>query len=197
MCLLTLSSATCSPANCCPIVSAACRHQVFNAIHNLSHPAVWAMCSLTINKFVWKGIHKQVSDWAKNCFACQTAKIQCYVKAPLKTFAILDCCFDHVHVNLVGPLPSLQGFIYLFTMMDHFTRWPEAVPLTSMSLQTCTHTFISHWVACFGVPSTVTYNRGAQFMFELCSALSQLLGTSPHHTAAYHPQSNGLVEHFY
>ena len=55
-----------------PIVPAACRRQVSDAMHNLSHPAVQATRSLITNKFVWKGIGKQVSDWA-NCFVsdCQ------------------------------------------------------------------------------------------------------------------------------
>ena len=44
---------------------------------------------------------------------CQTAKIHRHVKAPLETFAIPDCRFDHVHIDLVGLLPSLQGFTYL------------------------------------------------------------------------------------
>ncbi|XP_059811654.1 uncharacterized protein LOC132384523 [Hypanus sabinus] len=41
--------------------------------------------------------------------------------------------FDHIHVDIVGPLPMSRGTRYLLTMVDQFTRWPEAVPLTDTS----------------------------------------------------------------
>ena len=36
------------------------------------------------------------------------------------TFAKPDACSDHVHVDLVGPLPLSQGCRYLLTCVDHF-----------------------------------------------------------------------------
>ncbi len=45
--------------------------------------------------------------------------------------------FTHINVDLVGPLPASCGFTYLFTVMERFTRWPEAFPLTSMHDNSC------------------------------------------------------------
>ena len=39
----------------------------------------------------------------------------------MSTFANPDAHFDHVHVELVGPLPLSQGCRYLLTCVDHFT----------------------------------------------------------------------------
>lgn len=57
------------------------------------------------SKLVWKGISKEVSAWSKACIACQKAKIQSHVKAPLQTFEVPNKRFDHIHIDLVGPLP--------------------------------------------------------------------------------------------
>ena len=105
--------------------------------------------------------------------------------------------FDHVNVDLVGPLPSSHGFTYLLTMVDRTTRWPEAVPLTSLASVEMTRAFISTWVARFGTPSDISSDRGAQFTSELWSAVAQSLGVKLHHTTAYHPQANGLCERFH
>eukprot|EP00731_Ephydatia_muelleri_P036428 Em0253g8a len=40
----------------------------------------------------------------------------------------------------------------------------------------------------------MTSDRGTS---QLCNSIAQLLGIQVHHTAAYHPQANGLVERFH
>ena len=42
--------------------------------------------------------------------------------------------FSHIHVDLVGPLPSSGGCTYLFTIIDSTTWWAEAVPLAATSV---------------------------------------------------------------
>ncbi|BHF62623.1 hypothetical protein SprV_0200560800 [Sparganum proliferum] len=52
-------------------------------------------------------------------------------------------------------------------------------------------------VSNFGVPATVTTDRGSQFESTLFRELTCLLGTNRIQTTAYHPQANGLVERFH
>ncbi len=54
--------------------------------------------------------------------------------------------------------------------------------------------FISSWVERFGVPGTVTTDRGTQFTSALWSSTCMSLGIKHVLTTAYHPQSNGMVE---
>ena len=48
-----------------------------------------------------------------------------------------------MHLDLVGPLPSSQGFHYLLTMIDRTSRWLEPVPLSSNTSEACAQAFIS------------------------------------------------------
>jgi transposase InsO family protein len=103
--------------------------------------------------------------------------------------------FSHVHVDLVRPLPaSEEGYLYIMTMVDRTTRWLEAVPLRSMSASSCVEAFLSSWVARFGVPETLTSDRGTQFASASWTSFCSRLGTRHVMTTAYHPQANGLVE---
>jgi transposase InsO family protein len=105
--------------------------------------------------------------------------------------------FSHVHVDLVGPLPSSSRFAYLFTIVDRTTRWPEAVPLASTTAADCAAALLQGWIKRFGVPGIITSDRGPQFTSSLWAALCSLLSIKHTQTTAYHPQSNGLVERFH
>lgn len=180
-----------------PIVPPTWRRRVFDAIHNLSHPSIRATRKLVTNKFVWNGIRKQVGLWAKACIACQAAKVHHHVKAPLETFKVPNRRFEHINVDLVGPLPQSQGYTHLLTIVDRFTRWPEAIPLSDTTTLSCARALVANWIARFGVPGELSSDRGPQFTSELWAAVAQLFGTDHHRTTAYHPQANGLVERFH
>ena len=47
------------------------------------------------------------------------------------------------------------------------------------------------------VPDIITPDRGAQFTLGLLRAICSTLNISHQQTTAYHPQSNGLVEHLH
>jgi hypothetical protein len=54
--------------------------------------------------------------------------------------------------------------------------------------------FIANWVARFGMPTTVTTDRGAQLTSTLWTATCTSLGIKHILTTSYYPQSNGMVE---
>ena len=180
-----------------PIVPASWRRKIFDAVHGLSHPGIRTTRKLISQKFVWHGLSKQIGQWAKTCLECQKSKINRHIRAPLEDFKMPDKRFDHINIDLVGPLPPSQGYNYLLTIVDRFTRWPEAIPLKDISTMSCARAFLSNWVARFGVPLHISSDRGSQFISGLWSAVAELLGTKIHHTTAYHPQANGLVERFH
>ena len=180
-----------------PVVPATWRRQVFDLVHGLSHPSIRATRKLIASKFVWKSMQKQIGDWVKTCVPCQSSKIHKHVKAPLQQFNIPHRRFDHIHVDIVGPLPPSNGFTYLLTIIDRFSRWPEAIPLNDITSATCAQALVSHWIARFGIPMDLSSDRGTQFTSQLWTSIAQLLGIQLHHTTAYHPQSNGLVERFH
>ena len=105
--------------------------------------------------------------------------------------------FDHVHIDIVGPLPYANGFRYLLTCVDRFTRWPEAIPIVDIRAETVADTFFSGWIARYGTPATITTDRGAQFESKLWDNLCNQFRLIRNRTTSYHPQSNGMVERFH
>jgi transposase InsO family protein len=106
--------------------------------------------------------------------------------------------FTHIHIDLVGPLPTSSNCIqYILTVIDRSTRWAEAIPLANIAAADCADTLISGWIARFGVPSQLTSDRGVQFVSAVWAMPMPRLGIQHKMTAAYHPQSNGALEQFH
>ncbi|MFO0006952.1 MAG: DDE-type integrase/transposase/recombinase, partial [bacterium] len=81
--------------------------------------------------------------------------------------------------------------------MDRTTRWPEAMPMSATSVADCAMALLHGWIQRFGVPTTITSDRGQQFTSALWAATCRLLSITHVPTTAYHPQANGLVERFH
>ena len=180
-----------------PYIPAPFRRLVFDQFHNPSHPGIHATQRLITERFVWPGINKDICLWTKSCLPCQRVKVQRHTVTPLGTFTTPDARFDHIHLDIVGPLPPSQGYRYLLTCVGRYTRWPDAIPIPDITAETVARTFVTHWISTFGVPSTVTTDRGTQFESSLFTALTNLLGTKRIRTTAYHPCANGMVERFH
>lgn len=175
-------------------VPASLRRDVFNSLHNLSHPGRRATLRLISDRFVWPLMNRDSKTWARSCLECQRCKISRHTASSVSRFPDVDRRFEHVHIDLVGPLPESNGFKYLLTCIDRYTRWPEVIPIKDTLAETVAESFVAHWVSRFGCPDTVTTDRGPQFESRVFRRLAELIGTNRIRTTAYHAASNGMIE---
>lgn len=180
-----------------PFVPTAFRRKVFDNLHNLCHPGVRATTKLVSQRFVWPNMDRDCRQWTRACPRCQLCKVTRHVHAPVGDFPDVSARFAHIHLDVVGPLPPSDGHRYLMTMIDRYTRWPEAVPINDISAETLAAAFTSTWLARFGCPLHITTDRGRQFESELFTQLARFCGYVHHKTTAYHPASNGMLERWH
>ena len=173
------------------------RHRVFEEMHNLAHPGVQATKRMITRRFLWPGMAKDIATWVKNCLACQRSKIHLHSKTQVEEIAIPTRRFDHLHVDLVGPLQFSSGSTYLLTIVDRWTRWPEAVPMNDITSSACITAMTENWFSRFGVPAVITTDQGPQFTSTAWSSAMSMFGIRHVKTTPYHPQSNGMVERFH
>ena len=176
-----------------PYIPYASRRKVFNCFHGLGHPGVERTRQAISQRVVWPSMRADVSRWARECLSCQQAKVTKHVVPPIGEFAVPNRRFDHINVDIVT-LPQSNGFRYLLTAVDRFTRWPMAVPMRDMTTETVIDAFAFGWVQHLGVPTTITTDRGTQFTSEMFEQLTKIWGIKTILTTPYHPEANGLVE---
>ena len=177
-----------------PLVPMSFQKPVFSALHSLSHPGPKPSTRLITDCFVWPGIKKDIKLWCLECHRCQVSKVVRHVKAPVTVFPPASRRFGSLHVDIVGPLPPPEDFRYLLTVVDRFTRWPEAFPLKEISSTSICRALLRGWFSRFGVPDEVITDRGAQFTGSTWKEMLSSMGVALSTTTAYHPQANGLVE---
>ena len=79
-------------------------------------------------------------------------------------------------------------------MIDHFTKYAEAVPcITASAEETCDH-LINTWIARHGCPMMFQSDNGTAFVEELTRELMKRSQVAQARSTTYHPQTNGLVE---
>ncbi|OWY99978.1 hypothetical protein PHMEG_00028930 [Phytophthora megakarya] len=105
--------------------------------------------------------------------------------------------FSLVVVDAIGPLVTTpRGNKYILAFADYFTRWVEAFPVKKLDTVTFVNLMVDEVVSRHGVLERLLSDRGPNFISNLAMSFYQTLGIKKLFGAAYHPQTQGLVERF-
>lgn len=180
-----------------PFIPQILRKRVFHITHDVSHPAPKRTVCMIASRFYWPDMKRQVTLWSRSCLSCQAAKINRHNIAPVIQMVPASEKFGSINVDFVGPLPNCKGYQYIMTAIDRYSRWVEAIPLQSATAETTADCLIANWISRYGIPESITTDRGPNFQSELFNHLLKRLGCTHYSTTAYHPQHNGLIERFH
>ncbi|UYV83881.1 hypothetical protein LAZ67_X000498 [Cordylochernes scorpioides] len=183
-----------STGNPRPFVPENFRRQIFNSLHNLSHPGIRATRKLITQKYFWPKMNQTINHWSKSCLDCQKSKIHRHTITKHGIFPLPSTRLEHVHLDLIGPLPHSENCTHILTAIDRYSKWPEAFPISDKTAISVAKAFFRGWISRYGVPATITTDQGREFESHLFKDLTSLIGTNRIRTTAYNPAANGLVE---
>ncbi|KAI6660697.1 Gag-pol fusion protein [Oopsacas minuta] len=150
-------------------------------------------------RFYWPNMYNDVRKYVAACDICQRVNESgnfIKAKAPLHPIKVDPEVWKMVGVDLIGPLTMTpRGNKYIITLVDYFSKWPEADALPDKSAKGVA-LFLYKTMCRFGCTQVVISDQGREFVNKVNQELFDLTKTTHRISTAYHPQTNGLVERF-
>ncbi|GFW49757.1 hypothetical protein TNCV_358601 [Trichonephila clavipes] len=146
--------------------------------------------------FFWPNMSGEIAEFVQTCKGCQLRKPEKIGdRAPITPIVRPELPFEIVNIDVIGPIqpPSGRGHKYVLCMMDQHTRWPEAVPLRSLTAKNACDSLLQIFSRT-GIPSIIASDQGTNFKSALTQEFTKRIGSSPRFSCPGYPASNGLVE---
>src|SRR5260221_11433684 len=157
-------------------------------------------CAKTLSRIIakcyWPGIQTQVKRYVLSCDICQrTVSKGSVPKAPLGSLPLRSIPFQHVCVDLIGPITpcSDRNHKYLLTLIDLTTRHSEATALKRIDTETVAEALLTFFSR-IGIPDKITTDQGSPFMSDVMKEVYRLLSIKHQPTVPWHPMANGVCE---
>ena len=149
-------------------------------------------------KAYWIGWSRQVEALYRRCDRCAR-----YYRGLPKRQGELQSApvgevWERLAIDVTGPHPkSRNGFCYIVTVLDLFSKWAFAFPVRNHEAITVAHLLVDKVFSVFGIPQQLLSDRGPEFEGNLMRELCHALEIDKLRTTAYKPSTNGAIERFH
>lgn len=147
--------------------------------------------------YFWPNMDRDISDYIKACDFCSRFKPRRQPKIGLlQPLEPVSEPFDTLAVDVAGPFdgnPNSKRYLVVF--IDYYTSWIEAFAVRDTKSTTIANLLIDHVISRHGCPRVLISDQGSNFISEVAQDVYKALNIEKRQTTAYHPQTNGKVEH--
>lgn len=145
-------------------------------------------------QYIWPSIESDIQNYCDTCPDCDRTKRPWPQRGDLHPLDVTKL-FEYVQMDLIGPLPTtLSGNAYILSLIDRATRRVTLIPIPNKEARTVARAFVKQ-ICWYGTaPASIQTDQGTEFVNAVVKNMTHLLGISHVKGAAYHPQTNGLVE---
>ena len=148
--------------------------------------------------YFWPNMDRDVETYVRQCESCAKFKVGRHPTAPLGELPETTSPFEMTSIDICGPYPETKrGNRYLLTFIDHFSRYPEAIPIPRQDAPTVARALVTEIFSRLGCPQSLSSDKGSNFMSELFQEMCKLLQVKRINSTAFNPQMQGKVEKFH
>jgi hypothetical protein len=108
-------------------------------------------------KYYWPSMSKDVEKFIQKCTSSAKMKGGSTPLAPLGELPETTEPMQMAPIDICEPDPLSKGkYRYLLTFIDHFTRYPEAIPIPNQEAETVTRALVSQVFTRHGCPKILS-----------------------------------------
>ena len=139
-----------------------------------------------------------VRRWITACIPCEKRKKGKNIGVGEHKSVLQSRPFEIVSIDLVGPFPKTpEGYCFVLTMIDHFTRYPIAVPIKGKTMEIVASALKTHLFLAFPFwPRKILSDKGSEFVNKIIHEVYRQLKVKQVLTSHDNPQAN-QVERFH
>jgi len=147
--------------------------------------------------YQWPNMKGEVEEYVRKCEKCQLNKaLRPKGKAPMEITTMAKHPFERCALDIVGPLTeTMSRNKYILTFQDDLSKFIVAVPILQQDAETVARAFVLNVVLKFGTPAQILTDQGSNFLSDLFKNTCKLLKIKKIQMTAFHPESNGGLEH--
>ena len=142
-------------------------------------------------------MRKDVDRYLKNCHTCQRSCTGCH--APFGTLRLLPIpnrAWEDISIDFVVGLPWSDGFNAVLVVVCHLTKMRHFIYCRGIiSAQDLAQLYVNNVFRLYGLPRTITSDRGTQFVSDFWQALCRACGIISKLSTPYHSETNKQTEH--
>ncbi|KAM4691860.1 LOW QUALITY PROTEIN: uncharacterized protein WCC33_016661 [Rhinophrynus dorsalis] len=161
--------------------------------HGPAHLSKILMNSLIQKYIVAPGISTLTDMFCRSCSICAMCNPGRTEKTPKKHLAKPLYPFQRIQIDHIQ-MPKSGRFEYALVVVDMFSGWPEAYPVTNMTAKTTAKKLLCETMCRYGVPEVIESDQGPAFTANVTKEIWAALGVELAFHTPYHPQSSGKVE---
>jgi hypothetical protein len=175
------------------------RAKVIDLVHSpvdSAHPGRNKTKRLLAARYFWPSMGAEVEQFVANCSQCLPYKIRKDLPPGLlQPLSVPDRPNQHLSMDFKELPEDKEGYNYALVVVDRFCKdfEPIACRKTTTAADLC-QLFHDEWITRYGIPDSITSDRGPQFRSDVWQEFNRIYGTKVHLSTARHPQTDGQTE---
>jgi hypothetical protein len=160
------------------------------------HPGSNQLKGMISRKYFWPGQSKDIARFVQNCNSCGRNTVwRSRKQGLLRPLPIPDRIWSEISMDYITDLPETKdGNKHVLVVVDRLLKHPLWIPMKDLEGETLARALITHYIGHHALPTSITSDRGAQFVQGVWGNLCKILGIKQRLSTAYHPETDGSTE---